>query len=59
MPKDLKEDMRARLEQRAKELSLPGFVDQIADETIATTSEALLAHLEKVKHPALAMEPLM
>jgi acetyl-CoA synthase len=59
MPKELKEDMRARLELRAKELGLPDFVDKIADETVATTSEALLEFMQKVNHPALAMEPLL
>ncbi len=58
MPKELKEAMRERLEKRAEELGLDGFVDKIADETIATTSEALLEHLTKVEHPALTMESL-
>jgi acetyl-CoA synthase len=59
MPKELKEAMRERLEKRAAELNLPGFVDKIADETIATTSEQLLEHLAKVDHPALKMDPLI
>jgi len=59
MPKDLKEDLRERLEARAKELGLKGFVDQIADETVAKDGESLLAFLQKANHPALSMEPLM
>jgi len=59
MPKELKEYMRDRLEKRAEEMGLDDFVNKIADETVATTSDELLAHLEKVKHPALTMDPLM
>ncbi|HUU42724.1 MAG TPA: CO dehydrogenase/CO-methylating acetyl-CoA synthase complex subunit beta, partial [Planctomycetota bacterium] len=59
MPKELKEYMRERLEKRAREMGLEGFVDKIADETVATTSDDLLAHLEKVGHPALTMDPLI
>ena len=59
MPKELKEYMRERLEKRAEEMKLDSFVDKIADETIATTSEELMAHMEKVGHPALTMDPLM
>lgn len=59
MPKELKEAMRTRLEARAAEMGLNGFVDKIGDETVATDSDALMAHLEKVEHPVLALEPLM
>jgi acetyl-CoA synthase len=59
MPKELKEYMRERLEKRAGEMNLAGFVDKIADETVATTSEQLLEHLQRVGHPALSMGPLM
>ena len=41
------------------EMDLEGFLDKIADETVATDGEALLAHMEKVGHPALTMDPLM
>jgi acetyl-CoA synthase len=59
MPKELKEAMRSQLEARAAELGLEGFVDKIADETLAVDSDSLLAHLEKVEHPVLALESLM
>ncbi len=59
MPRELKEYMRDRLEQRAAEMNLEGFVDKIADETIATTSEELMEHMAKVDHPALKMDPLI
>ncbi|HDZ19714.1 hypothetical protein LCGC14_0015590 [marine sediment metagenome] len=58
MPKDLKEAMRERLEQCAADQGLDGFVDKIGDETVGTTSEALLEHLAKVGHPALEMDPI-
>ena len=58
MPKELKEYMRDRLEERSAAMNLEGFVDRIADESIATTSEELLEHLAKVDHPALKMDPL-
>ena len=41
MPKELKEALRERLEARARELGDEGFVDKIADETVATTIEEL------------------
>lgn len=59
MPKELKEALRERLEARAAEAGLPGFVDQIADETVATTSDQLLEHLAKVGHPSMAMESIL
>ncbi len=59
MPKELKDHMRERLEKRAGDLNLDGFVDKIADETVATTSDGLLEHLTKVDHPALKMDPIM
>jgi len=59
MPKELKEHMRERLQKRAADLKLEGFVDKIADETVATTSEQLLEHLAKVDHPALKMNSLL
>jgi acetyl-CoA synthase len=58
MPKELKESMRERLEKRAAQENLPGFVDKIADETVATTSEQLMEFLAKADHPAIKMAPL-
>ena len=60
MPKALKEakELKEHMEERAKELGLNGFLDKIADETVATTEEEVLAHMEKVQHPALTMEPM-
>jgi acetyl-CoA synthase len=59
MPRDLKEALRERLEARAVEIGDPGFVDRIADETVATTVDELLAFLEKSGHPALTMPSLL
>ena len=59
MPKELKEAMREKLEKRAGQENLDGFVDKIADETVAVTSEELLEHLSKVEHPALTMDSLI
>ncbi|MEK7477235.1 MAG: acetyl-CoA decarbonylase/synthase complex subunit alpha/beta [Candidatus Coatesbacteria bacterium] len=59
LPKALKDANRAKLDERAKEFGIPGFVDMIGDETIATDAESLLKHLEKVGHPALTMDPLV
>jgi len=59
MPKILKEEIRERLEERFEGLGQSDLYDKIATEEDATTSEELLAYLEKVGHPALAMEPMM
>jgi len=59
MPKELKEAVGPAIERRAKEMGLDGFLDKIADETVATDGEALMAFMEKVDHPARTMEPLM
>ena len=60
MPKELKEDVRERLDATAKELyGIENFTDMICDETIATDSEGLLAFLSAKGHPALQMDPLM
>ena len=60
MPKELKEDLRTRLNKTAKEtLGIDDFVDMIGDETIATDPEALLEFLTEKGHPALSMDPIM
>jgi len=58
MPKELKEAMREGVEARAQQEGLNGFVDQIADETTATTADELVEHLTAVGHPAMSMDPL-
>jgi acetyl-CoA synthase len=58
MPKELKDEMRERLDKRAAELGTPGLVDGIADETKAQDLTALLEFLQKAKHSALTMPAL-
>ena len=59
MPKELKEQVRERLDEAALELyGVEGFTDMIADETICTDDpEQLLEYLGNVGHPVLGMEP--
>ena len=60
MPKELKDDVRERLNKTAKELfGAENFTDMICDETIATDSEGVLEFLTKVGHPALGMDEIM
>ena len=60
MPKELKETVADRLNVTAKELyGIDNFTDMIADETVTTDPEELLAFLEEKGHPALGMEPMM
>jgi acetyl-CoA synthase len=55
----LKETMAEELKEAAIRMGEPDLVDKIADERVATTEEEVLAYLEEVGHPALAMDPLM
>jgi len=60
MPKELKEDVRERLNKTAKEmLGIENFCDMIGDETIAEDAETLLSFLTEKGHPVLGLEPLM
>jgi acetyl-CoA synthase len=55
MPSILKEALREEFEQIGKRLEIDNFLDMIADETITTDSEGVMAHMAKVNHPALTM----
>jgi acetyl-CoA decarbonylase/synthase complex subunit beta len=59
MPSLLKEELKDRLVEKLNRAGLTGFFDKIADETKATTLEELIAFLDEVQHPALAMKPLI
>ena len=60
MPKELKDQVRERLDASALELyGVENFTDMIADETICTDCDALLEFLQEKNHPVLALEPLM
>ncbi len=60
MPKELKDDVSARLNKTAKELyGIDNFADMICDETVAVDSDGVLDFLQKQNHPALSMDPIM
>ncbi len=59
MPKSLKEELKERLEMRGKELGVPDLIDRIADETVGTDEESVLAYLKEKDHPALKMDPIV
>ncbi len=59
MPKRLKEELADRLNKRATELGVPDLLDKIADESVATTEEEVIAYCTEKGHPAMTMEPIM
>lgn len=59
MPKELREEIRPRLERRLEEIGEPDLLGKIATDEEAKTLDELLAFLERVGHPALSMEPLL
>ncbi|MBF0100096.1 MAG: CO dehydrogenase/CO-methylating acetyl-CoA synthase complex subunit beta [Desulfobacterales bacterium] len=59
MPKILKEEIKDRLNKRAAELGCPDLIDRIADETVGTTEEQIMAFLKEKDHPALKMDPII
>ena len=59
MPTSLKEELRERLIMRGKEEGIPDLIDRIADETVGTTEEEVLAYLKEKDHPALKMDPIV
>jgi len=59
IPRQLKEELKARLEKKLSEQNKPDLFEKIADETQATSLEDLITFLERVKHPALTMKPLV
>ena len=60
MPKELKDDVAARLNKTAMELyGIENFSAMIADETICTDCDALMEFLQEKNHPVLSLEPLM
>ena len=59
MPKSLKEELREGLIRRGEELGMPDFIDRIADETVGTTEEEIMAFLQEKDHPALKMDSII
>ena len=61
LPKDLKEQIRDKLNETAKELfDVDNFADMVADETTCPNGdpEELMTFLSEVGHPVLGLEPL-
>lgn len=58
MPKELKELLKEDLNERFEEQGIAGFMDKIADETIATNPSDIKGFMEKVGHPALELEDM-
>ena len=54
----LKESMPEEFKTVAEREGDPDLIDKVADETVCTDVDGLLAHLEKVSHPALMMDPM-
>ncbi len=59
MPKSLKEEIKERLDKRAAEMGVPDLYDKIADETVGTDEETVMAFLKEKDHPALKMDPIV
>ncbi len=59
MPKELKDQVRERLDATAKDMyGVDNFTDMIADETVCTEDpEELMNFLAEKGHPVLSMEP--
>jgi len=54
----LKNQLGDVLQARAEEIGEPDLLDKIADETVATDAEQLVAFLTEKGHPALTMESI-
>jgi acetyl-CoA synthase len=54
----IKEQFKEELQKRAEEIGDPDFMDKVADETVATDAEQLVAFLTEKGHPALTMESI-
>jgi acetyl-CoA synthase len=54
----LKESMAEEFKVVAEREGDPDIINKIADETVCTDVEGLLAHLESAGHPALLMDPM-
>nr|WP_319539333.1 acetyl-CoA decarbonylase/synthase complex subunit alpha/beta [uncultured Methanospirillum sp.] len=59
MPSVVKEELETRLREKISSAGLSGLYEKIADETVATDIDGLLAFLTSVEHPALSMAPLL
>jgi acetyl-CoA synthase len=59
MPSQLKEELKPQLVKKLTDQNKQDLFEKIADETVATSIEDLISYLERVKHPALQMKPLV
>jgi len=59
MPKALKDGIKERFQKEAERINEPDLIDKIATEDDAASEEEIVAHLEKVGHPVLSLDPLM
>jgi acetyl-CoA synthase len=59
LPKQLKEELREKLEKRGEEEGVKGLVDMIADETVGVTEDEIYPFLKEKGHPALSMDPIV
>ena len=59
MPSAIKEEIEDRLRAKIESIGMAGLFEKIADETITTDIEGLLAFLTSVDHPALTMVSLL
>jgi acetyl-CoA synthase len=55
MNKELKEGLAPVLKKIGDREGIPNLLEMIADETVATTEEEVLAYISRMNHPALAM----
>lgn len=58
MPKELKEQIGRDLVKRFEEIGITNWDEFVADESVATSASELRAYMEKINHPALAMEDM-
>jgi acetyl-CoA decarbonylase/synthase complex subunit beta len=59
MPSQLKEELKPQLMKKLTDKNKMDLFEKIADETTAMTIEDLISFLDRVKHPALTMKPLV
>jgi CO dehydrogenase/acetyl-CoA synthase beta subunit len=59
MPSQLKEELKTRLIKKLADQNKSDLFEKITDETSASSLEDLISCLERIKHPALTMKPLV
>jgi acetyl-CoA synthase len=59
LSKNLKEELAEELKAACEREGVPDLMDKIADGTICTEPEELVAFLEQKGHPALSMDPII